>query len=52
MDDFGRELRALLNKYSMENNSNTPDFILAAYLLDCLRAWDIAMRDRETWQGN
>ena len=34
----------LLNRYSMENGSNTPDFMLADYLIDCLRALD------KTWQ--
>ena len=28
---FRTSLSILINKYSMENGSNTPDFILAAY---------------------
>ena len=38
--DFITELRELLNRRSMENGSDTPDFILAQYLTDCLRAWN------------
>ena len=29
MSDFETELTQLLNRYSIENRSNTPDFILA-----------------------
>lgn len=45
------ELAELLNRYSQENASNTPDFILAEYLLDCLNAFDRAIRRREEWYG-
>jgi hypothetical protein len=49
--DFISELRGIINKHSMENASNTPDFILAQYLTNCLRAWDQATQQRETWYG-
>lgn len=49
--DFISELRNLINKHSMENASNTPDFILAQYLTNCLRAWNQATQQRETWYG-
>lgn len=41
------------NKYSfyMEQESNTPDFILAKYLLDCLRNWNRATTERDRWYG-
>ena len=35
----------------MENASNTPDFILAQYLCNCLKAWEEATQQRETWYG-
>ena len=35
---FERELESLINRFSKENDSNTPDFILAQYLLGCLQA--------------
>lgn len=49
--DFITELRELLNRRSMENGSDTPDFILAQYLTDCLRAWNKATNRREDWYG-
>lgn len=45
------DLAATLNRHSAENASNTPDFILAEYLMDCLRAFDMASRHREQWYG-
>jgi len=48
---FEKELAHLLNKYSQENGADTPDFILAHYLADCLRAWDRSMAAREKWYG-
>jgi hypothetical protein len=47
---FIKELQELINKYSMENGSNTPDFILAEYLRDCLVAFDKAVHVREEWK--
>lgn len=49
---FEKELAGLLNKFSMENDSNTPDYILARYLLQCLRAYESAKRSNEQWHGN
>ena len=37
------ELASVLNRYSQENASDTPDYILAAYLLDCLEAYNRAV---------
>lgn len=41
------QLREAINRCSRENASNTPDFILAQYLLDCLRAYEYATRRSE-----
>jgi hypothetical protein len=46
---FRKELKGLLNRYSIENESNTPDFILADYLYDCLRAFERAANTRSRW---
>jgi len=43
------ELRKLLNSFSVENGSNTPDYILANYLLGCLDAFDMATNERDKW---
>ncbi len=48
---FRRELEALLNRESMENGSNTPDFILAQFMADALEAFDKAVSRREEWYG-
>lgn len=51
MSDLHKELSAILNRHSAENNSGTPDFILAVYLLDCLNAFEKAVIRREDWYG-
>lgn len=48
---FREELASILNRHSIENFSNTPDFILAQYLIDCLDAFETACRARDTWYG-
>jgi hypothetical protein len=44
-------IRIAINTHSAENDSNTPDFILAQYLLGCLEAFNMAVQQRETWYG-
>jgi hypothetical protein len=44
---FQEELEVLINKFSKENESNTPDFILAKYLDDCLDAYNSAVKRRD-----
>ena len=46
-----KEIEQAINKNSLENESNTPDFILAEFLTDCLRAFDRAVNRREKWYG-
>jgi hypothetical protein len=43
-----KEIKSVLNNRSAENGSNTPDFILAKYLMDCLAAWNqgVSARDK------
>jgi len=48
---FQKELESLLNKYSQENASNTPDYILANYLITCLNAFDCAVNERYSFYG-
>lgn len=50
--DFRHELQDLINRYSLENGSNTPDFILADYLADCLMTFDKAVSRRHDWFGH
>lgn len=48
---FRADLAAVINKHCRENGSDTPDFILADYLADCLRIWDQSVAAREKWYG-
>ncbi len=44
-------IERLLNCHCRENASNTPDFILAAYLMRCLEAFEKTSVRREAWFG-
>lgn len=46
---FRKDLEAVINRHSMENGSNTPDFILATYLIRCIENFDAATKCRESW---
>lgn len=46
---FEQKLQSLINTYSIENQSNTPDFILVQYIRNCLDAFASATRQRDTW---
>jgi len=49
MKKFRKQLEVLINQNSLENGSNTPDFILAEYLENCLKAFDYAVLQRTSW---
>jgi hypothetical protein len=49
MRSLAKDLENLLNSYSIENASNTPDFILAEYMLDVLTAYNNAVQKRARW---
>lgn len=49
MSNFKKELEHLINKHSVENESNTPDFILAQYLTGCLAVFATTIQQRENW---
>lgn len=51
METFEKELSALINKHSLENGSDTPDFLLAQFLIDCLKIWNKNIKARENWYG-
>jgi len=48
---FENQLRSLLNQHCIENESNTPDYILVKYINDCLDAFANAVNTREVWYG-
>lgn len=49
---FRDELTDLINKYSKENGSDTPDFVLSGFIQDSLNAFDNAVVLREEWYGS
>lgn len=51
MSKFREDLEVLINRNSKERGSDTPDFILADYLADCLDAFDKAITRRKEWYG-
>lgn len=50
-NEFREELEEVINRHSMENGSNTPDFILAEYLHHSLAVFDHAVKRRDKWYG-
>jgi hypothetical protein len=40
---------AVINETGAENLSNTPDFILAEYLVNCLEAFNQTSNQRSAW---
>lgn len=48
---FQREVATLINRLSLENLSDTPDFILAEHLTDCLYQHSRIINKRENWYG-
>lgn len=48
---FARELGRLINRYSLENGSNTPDHLLASYMIRALDAAQNLVSRRDHWYG-
>lgn len=48
---FHEELCELINKYSLETGSDTPDYIISNYLIHCLDAFDDATLKRDAHFG-
>lgn len=48
---FDKALERLINCYSLESGSNTPDFILVEYLKSSLINFHQATRLRDNWYG-
>lgn len=46
---FHAELTTLLNKHNVDTHTNTPDFILAQYLMASLSALSLTIFSREAW---
>ena len=46
-----KDIEEVINNLRLEDKCNTPDFILAEYLVDCLETFDKAINKREKWYG-
>ena len=46
---FARELKQLINKYSLEDGSDTPDFVLAEHLIRSLELFHLSTNVRKSW---
>lgn len=44
-----KDFAEVINRHSLENGSNTPDFILAEYLVNCLESYNYAVLNRNDW---
>jgi hypothetical protein len=51
VSDLEQDLAAVINKHSMDNGANTPDFILARYIIRCLDNFRELTQERERWYG-
>lgn len=49
--DVLADLTRLVNRHALENGSNTPDFVIASFLLEQLESFDRATSAREGWYG-
>ncbi len=47
--NFRTALEGLINDYSREHLSNTPNYLLANFLENCLKAFEEAVRYRDRW---
>ena len=50
-EEFREQVRKAVNWSSMENGSDTPDWIIANFLVAVLDAADTMVRAREQWYG-
>lgn len=48
---FTERLSDLINQFSKENDSGTPDYILAEYLAGCLDVYNKTIKARADWRG-
>lgn len=49
--EFEKELKELINKHSIENHSDTPDWIIANFIVNCLANWTSSTKEREKYYG-
>jgi hypothetical protein len=50
--ELRKDIENVINCHSAENGSDTPDFILAEYLMGCLETFDKAVNARGKFYGH
>lgn len=50
-NEFKIELEHLLNRHSVDNTLNVPDYILAKYITDQLAMFQLCLVERDKWFG-
>ncbi|MFA5750487.1 MAG: hypothetical protein WC895_04705, partial [Candidatus Shapirobacteria bacterium] len=48
-DRVAHELTELINRYSLDGGSDTPDSILAEYLVSCIEQFTDVIQARKRW---
>lgn len=51
-ETFEKELQSLINRHSKENDSDTPDYLLAEYLVKCMDNYALIIKKRDAWFGH
>lgn len=51
MASFKTQLQDLINTHSRENDSDTPNFLLAEYLINCLENYELIVNKRDSFLG-
>jgi len=49
MSTLEEDLAEVLNRHNQENASDTPDYLLARFLVRCLDAWNATQQERTAW---
>ena len=50
-EDLKRQLSVIMNTHGIDNECSTPDYILAEYLIDCLKSYKKIHDDNRIWHG-
>lgn len=50
LENLEKDLAEVLNKYSVDNECRTPDFILAKFLVMCIFGYQIAKIETIVWE--
>ena len=51
MENFKKELETLINKHSIENECDMPDFILAEMIVNFIKAVGTPIKNTLDWHG-